>query len=421
MRKALPRILMPCLMLAMISNVSADFVTLSGQFEGDESVLAPVSGTCDEPEALLAYKLLGPIKVGEEGVYDVSDAGDQVAVDVVIRVYKDAFDPNSVETNLVGGTIDVADQLTLEAGVDYHVMIQHWCSNAVGTFGLGVSGPGLVTGAGVVPAPDEWWGEFRENDPQADFGLGFVGYQVSGPHRFDVTGTYFFADLGWSLRTDMVLSVYRDSFTPTAVGQNRVATLDDSGTLPLEKGTDYFFVSYPWLAGDVGEWQFALFPPGVPAINPFTGGAWYVEGMEGQGILMEVFPSFELAFLAWFTFADDAAALSARSGDSAVDEVGASSQRWISALGSFDDGADRMSLQFENTSGGAFNTKAPGQEQDTDYGTGTLQVVDCNHLTLTFDLPSAGQSGVNELTRVAPDPQTLQLCEALGLRPGVIK
>ena len=414
----------------LAAPVLADHVTLSGLFQGSEPTIAPFTGTCPEPAAALAYQEIGPVRVGTTGLYDVADAGDQVAVNVVIRFYEGSFDPQDVQANLVASSVDVADQLPLNAGVNYVIVIQHWCENREGAYGIALSGQGDITGTGVVKSPAYTIGTFKSTDPVADFGgLEPTLYNVHGPIVLPVTGTYHYSDLSVNgpnaQRVDMELWIYEGSFNPADPGENSVAYLDDNESVKLLADTEYYFVTTPWNENEFGEWHFVLFPPGASAMNLFFEGAWNNADTVGQGVLIDVLPTvFEDAaflFLAWFTFDELPPITQSLESDATPQAVGDSTQRWLTAFGTYREGASRVELSFENTFGGVFNSAVPEPDQDSAYGTGALVAHDCNDVTLEFDLPAGPGEGSTRMGRSAPDPLKLDLCEELGQQAGVIE
>ena len=413
----------------LVSGVAyANHVTLSGLFDGMELQLSPFDGTCDNPETYLGYQELGPIQVSSTGFYDVTDAGERVSVDVMARIYEGSFDPGNIQSNVIGSTIDIAGQVQLEAGKNYRVVIQHWCTNQAGVYGVAFSGPGEITGSGVVASPAYWLGEFKLDDASADFDFPAPInniYHVNGPIRFDESGVYYFADLGQPERVDVVLKVYEGGFNPADTSENEIVTLDDDGQVQLDTGKDYYFVTYPWFENVIGEWHYALFPPGTPSLNLFIDGAWNNSNTPGQGILIDVMPTIAggnpFVFLAWFTFDDPPAAVNKESAISETESVGDPTQRWLTAFGTHAQGVSKVDLSFENTFGGGFNSSYPTPTQDSTYGTGSLTINDCNSLTLEFDLPTGPGQGSVELQRSAVDLVKLELCNALGMQPGFIE
>jgi hypothetical protein len=434
MNKTIQSLAALALALGMNGLAQANHVTLSGIFEGDEPTLPPFPESCSEGLGdPLGYLRAGPVQVSANGIYDVVDAGNASfndptfrAVDVVVRIYEGSFDPANVEANLVVA-VDTGEQVELDPGINYQLVLQHWCENTKGVWAVALSGQGEITGTGVVNSPDRTIGEFTDEDPTADFGFGPAPYDVTGPIRFDEEGTYFYADLSLHSRADMELSVYEGAFDPGDTNDNLVVRLDDSGAIPIKADTDYFLVSSPFLAGDRGEWHYAWFPPGRVEINRFLSGLWFDEREVpgeadfGQGIFLEVFPSLNFVFAAWFTWdlADGAPSVDALRGRTA-DALGATDQRWLTAFGGYAEGDTRMDITFENSTGGIFNAPSPDFERDENYGTGSIIANGCRELVVEFDLPDAPTQGSTTLNRV--EDELVQLfCSETGAQPGVIE
>jgi hypothetical protein len=410
----------------------AGHITISAKFDGSETSTTPFPGSCGTPDAALGYQQLGPIQVSATGVYDIADASyqgtgsesDEFGVDVVIRVYDGSFDPQNINANIVGTSVDIQEKFTLEENNSYVVVVQHWCENQAGTFGIAFSGEGDITGNGIVQSPEYWKGVFQPDDPTADFGFGDVVYNLNGPVRFDESGVYYYADLGWQRRTDVVLYIYNGPFNPDDPGENAVAVLDDGSAVTLQSNQDYYLLTYPWDSGSaVDEWHYAIFPPGEPAINMFFEDAWSDATIEYQGVLLTVLPSYNFVFAAWFTY-DEAPSTKQSAGTAplpGLQSVGDPSQRWITAGGVYTEGATEVPLKFENSYGGGFNASVPAPSQDPEYGTGRMVIESCNDITIEYDLPTGPGEGAYSVSRSAPDPLKVELCEALGLQPGVIE
>jgi hypothetical protein len=135
--------------------------------------------------------------------------------------------------------------------------------------------------------------------------------------------------------------------------------------------------------------------------------AWFNPDTSGQGVLITVLPSYELVFLAMFTF--DTAHPPAEAG--AV--IGTPGHRWLTALGSFE--GPVATLDVELTGGGTLGPGSPPVEQSID-GTMILEFNDCANAVLTYDLPATGVFGSIPLVRAAPD--NVVLCEALSEEAG---
>ena len=425
--------LMLILWLLVAPSALAGHVVLSGKFDGSEPGTTPFPGSCDTPDATLGYRVLGPVQVSATGTYDIADASYQgqgsesvqFALDLVIRLYDGSFNPDSISENLVGTSTDVQGDVFLEENNSYAVVAQHYCTNLAGTFGISIAGAGDITGGDAIEAPAYWSGEFKTDDPRADFGgqTGETIYNSAGPIQFSEAGIYFYSDLTYTVGADPVLYVYDAPFNPEDTGDNVVAILDDGNRLTLDSGKDYYFVTHPYSEGpETGAWRFALFPPGEPAINMFYEDAWANPEIGFQGAIITVLPTYSAVFLAWYTY-DEApsVALEGAGGKSGTQAVGDASQRWLSALGFYQEGATDVEIQWENSYGGAFNASTPPAQQDTDYGTGRLVIEDCNQVTIEYDIPTGPGAGAYSVSRAAADPLKVGLCEEEGLQPGVIE
>ncbi len=147
--------------------------------------------------------------------------------------------------------------------------------------------------------------------------------------------------------------------------------------------------------------------PALPAMNAGLNDAWVNADAPFQGMFISVFPELGLVFLAWFTFDTEAAS------DNTQAVFGATGQRWVTALGSFE--GNSAVLSAELTSGGRFNSSQPTAVQDANYGTIELEFASCEEATIRFDFPSVGETGEFIVNRIVPD--NIALCEALCTRP----
>jgi drug/metabolite transporter superfamily protein YnfA len=182
----------------------------------------------------------------------------------------------------------------------------------------------------------------------------------------------------------LIVGANREDSADNGVGANQ---LDNS---VLSTGAVYV---YGDLAGDNGF-----------QINAGLNDAWVNEAAGLQGMFITVYPVQGFIFLAWFTFdsvipTDD---------DPAV--FGASDQRWATGLGTFQ--GNLAVLDAELTTGGVFNAADPLAVQDTDYGSISLEFRNCNEATVTYNFPSAGESGEFIIQRTLGD--NIPLCETLS-------
>jgi plastocyanin len=143
---------------------------------------------------------------------------------------------------------------------------------------------------------------------------------------------------------------------------------------------------------------------GLFIINAGLNDAWVSADAPFQGFFFTVFPDLSLFFAAWFTFD------SVIPDGSATAVFGAPDLRWVTASGFYS--GDSVTLNVELTSGGIFNASDPEASQTPNYGTITIQFLNCNEALVTYNFPSLGLSGQMTLTRVLPD--NVPLCEALN-------
>jgi len=135
--------------------------------------------------------------------------------------------------------------------------------------------------------------------------------------------------------------------------------------------------------------------------------AWYYPPTSGQGFFITVYPTIGQVFLSWFTYD------TAPPDPAEVAGVGAPGQRWLTAQGPFD-GA-QAELQVHVSSGGLFDSDEP-RPANTPDGSILLRFEDCNTGSVTYDIPSAGLTGVIPIERIATD--NVAHCEMLAENAG---
>ncbi|NND45076.1 MAG: hypothetical protein HKN58_07115 [Xanthomonadales bacterium] len=408
------------LILSWVPAVVADNRTLSGIFDGSESLMASTPVSCDGTEK--RFIEVGTIQVSATGTYQVTDAGNffpfgttnSGVADVVVIIYQGAFDDAFPATNRVA-FVDESESVALNAGNNYIIVVQHWCTEINGAFATVIDGPGNITGAGFTSF-SYTNGEFMGGTNTANFpGLGVRRYQASSPMSFFRGGYHFFGDLGSFIGISPVrLFVYEDSFNANDPSDNLVATSGDEITaaILLDANTNYVLVAVDEF-DTVNRWQYVLFPPGLFQFNTGMNGAWVPLGIQRQGILMEVFPQLGILFFAHFTFTDALIATQAQSADEQSPDrddgttkpqnhLGSVEQIWLTAFGTLPNNSNFIELTYENTTGGAFNSAVPVPDQDSNYGTGWIEAFGCESILVNWDLPGGIVSTV-EHTRVAQE------------------
>jgi plastocyanin len=133
-------------------------------------------------------------------------------------------------------------------------------------------------------------------------------------------------------------------------------------------------------------------------INQGIAGAWFFPETTGSGFVIDIRPSDNLFFAAWFTY-DVAAA----------NKIGSVDNRWFTAQGVYS-GGSATDVGIFHTSGGIFdNPQAVTTEQ---IGTASFDFTDCNAGTVTYAITEGDLSGSFPIQRAIPGTQSL--CEDLN-------
>jgi hypothetical protein len=137
-------------------------------------------------------------------------------------------------------------------------------------------------------------------------------------------------------------------------------------------------------------------------INIGLNDAWIDPDLDGQGVLITVYPSIKSVFLALFTYDTE------RPDDEVEYILKEPGHRWLTAFGPYE--VNVANLDIDLTMGGVFLDSVPAPEW-TPGGKMKLQLNHCNEIVLDYDIPSIGESGVLTLQRIAPD--RIELCERM--------
>jgi plastocyanin len=139
-------------------------------------------------------------------------------------------------------------------------------------------------------------------------------------------------------------------------------------------------------------------------INAGLNDVWATPGVNGQGILIAVFPEAGVFFSAWFTFD------SQRPPQGTTAFLGEPGQRWITMQGDWQ--GDTADLDVFSSSGGVFDSVSP-TPVNTPIGTMTIVFHDCGNATATYSIPGIGLSNTIPLVRIVGD--NIPLCEEINL------
>jgi len=123
------------------------------------------------------------------------------------------------------------------------------------------------------------------------------------------------------------------------------------------------------------------------AVNEAISGSWvnssHAPFLDGHGLLLELLSESNQLFVAWFTYAGDAAG------------GGVEQQRWLTAQGGVD--GSSAELQLFSTFGGRFD--APSAVTHTVVGTMTVEFASCDRATVRYNRTDLPKSGTFEITR----------------------
>lgn len=407
-RRTLRHLALVALVLLSVSMPAwAGDAVLSGEFDGSEPRIANLPGTCLVP-GTLPYQQVA-FQVSVSGTYSVFDAFTYAGVDVTAIIYQGSFDLTHPEQNLVTPIgVDIWDTVPLSSGVGYVLIVQQWCEAREGAWAVTFSGPGSVTSASARNVPAFTSGTISGADPLLNGNCGNTRYQQAGPIQVSRTGTYYYSDISIAHAVDMCLQIYSAPVNTADPDLNLVTAMDDFGQVTLQAGQSYWFVAQPFDEPQSGEYFFVLAPPASFRVNPAIAGSWYNPGTGGQGFFLDVFDQLNQMFLAWFTYDLE------RPDGSATAQIGDPGHRWLTAFGPFSGASATLGIEW--TVGGVFDSGQPAPTQSVD-GTVEIEFADCMAGTLTYDLGTAGASGVIPIQRLAND--TVALCESLYRGPAM--
>jgi hypothetical protein len=396
--------------------------TLSGVFDGSESEIPALPGTCPGASEL-AYQVISPLTVSATGAYFISDAFEETGGkgDITALVYEDEFNPGAPLANLLTPNgISIDEELTLTSGQNYSVVVQHWCLNLEAAWALTFSGPGTVNSDYGVLIPEQTQGEFVGEEPSMIAACDV--FELDGPVvqkgalEVSRSGTYYFQDIlenryyfyGDADSVDICLYIYSAPFDIDNPVNNRIAALDYSGTVELIEGRNYYLVVQAFESNALGDFFFVLAPPAPFRITHAMAGGWYNPATNGQGLVLDVFDKLNQMFAAWFTYDLE------RPDPGVTAMIGDPGHRWVTAQGPFE--GDTADLLLYWTEGGVFDSADPAPGAAVQDGTLEIEFSDCLNGTVTYDLGSGNTSGQFPIQRLANDAE--DLCESLFTGPG---
>ncbi len=153
------------------------------------------------------------------------------------------------------------------------------------------------------------------------------------------------------------------------------------------------------LASSGALWAARLPDSAGLSINAGMTGSWADPGIPGQGLFIDVDPSSNTVFLAWFTYTVDSGA-----GESIIAH---SSNTWFVAVGNYEPGSSGVVLSLIRTDGGVFDQPVPVTE--TEIGILTLEFTGCESANMEFNFHDGNSGGTLSLIRLTSG----EICESI--------
>ncbi len=397
---------------------------LAGNFEGSEPVLDVVWPRYMDGLQFATRQISFTVSVS--GSYRLEDVyehwyfhleGNQ-GLDVIDALYQGNFDPQNPALNRLGPNQYGAWPRQLEAGVEYTLVLQKTSQNPKGVWTLVINGPGEVNSTARTTVPNLGQGKFIGTEASSNLcSQSGAFYQVQGPFRVSRDGYYYFTNmshLSTSTATfssrDLCFGVYT---APPDVGQpdlNRLSYFNyNTGRYDLQAGTDYYLLAQS-IENKLMDYFLVIAPPAPFEINPWMSGLWADPETDGQGLMLNVYPSIDAVHLAWFTYDLE------RPPADALAQIGEPGHRWLTAFGGLAGAESNMTIT--RTSGGVFDATQPVPAQIQD-GSVQLHFDSCIAGTLSYDLGTAQLSGQLILRRPYEDRATIDRCLLATMGPGI--
>ncbi|MGH8172628.1 MAG: hypothetical protein ACREPX_05740 [Rhodanobacteraceae bacterium] len=205
------------------------------------------------------------------------------------------------------------------------------------------------------------------------------------------------------------VTIYQSTGGNFAATPSAAAVAVGSGTLAFDSCTSGTF-DYAFDDGRAGSIPLSALLPMVACAETGTydvppglfglSGAWYDPTTDGQGMLINVDPFVNNAFIGWYTYAADA--------DFGVGS-GVSGQRWLSLQAGFG-ASGPLWLGINASTGGVFDSE--GAATTELVGTATLTFASCASATLEYAFTKGefeGRSGTIDLARLGATPENCAL------------
>jgi hypothetical protein len=399
---------------------------LAGRFEGSEPTMSVVWPSYVGLPPLATQEVRFTVSVS--GMYRLEDAFEHWyfnleghrGLAMINALYLGNFNPQNPALNRQGPNQYDAWPRQLDAGVEYTLVLQNPSgTNAEGVWTLVINGPGEVNSTARTSVAGLGQGKFTgtESASTALCTETAAIYQVQGPFKVSRDGIYYFTNLshlstaaGTFWDNQLCFGLYSAPPDPVNPEVNRLGYMNFyRGSFELQTNTDYYLLvqSVQNLPLD----YFLLVAPPAPfEITSHMSGVWADPETDGQGVMLNVYPSIDAVHLAWFTYD-----LQPPSGQ-ATAQIGDPGHRWLTAFGGLEGSDSNMAIT--RTQGGVFDAAQPVPEQIQD-GNVQLHFDSCTSGTLIYDLGSAHAVGQLNLRRPFEDRANIDRCELANMGPDI--
>lgn len=411
--------------LGLSQTSAAANSVLAGTFEGSEPVLDVVwPGYVDGLQ--FATRQIS-FTVSASGSYRLEDVYEHwyfhlegnPGLDVIEALYQGSFDPQNPALHRLGPNQYGTWPRQLEAGVEYTLVLQKTSQNREGVWTLVMNGPGEVNSTARATVPDLGQGKFIGTEAKSSSQCTETGafFQVKGPFQVSRDGYHYFTNLShlststanfWS--NGLCFGVYTAPPDASQPDLNQLSYLNRNlGKYDLQAGTDYYLLVQS-IENKLMDYFLVIAPPAPFEINPWMSGLWADLETDGQGLMLNVYPSIDAVHMAWFTYDLE------RPSEDALAQIGEPGHRWLTAFGGLA-GAD-SDMIITRTNGGVFDATQPVPAQIQD-GNVQLHFDSCTSGTLNYDLGTAQTTGQLILRRPFEDPATIYRCLLATAGPGI--
>jgi hypothetical protein len=142
-------------------------------------------------------------------------------------------------------------------------------------------------------------------------------------------------------------------------------------------------------------------------INSGLNGAWFEQETSGQGMLLEVLPEINKAFLAWFTYDNEI------TDPETASNIGHAGQKWLTGLGDINMEDKTITFDINLTSDGLFdNSRTVINSPAHSYATVVMSFENCSHAIFEYDFLGQDITGSIDLGRITSENNGL--CEDIS-------